>query len=31
MAAQPETTTSTNDDGIFETVATIDNGKFGTR
>ncbi|MDQ1690507.1 MAG: polyribonucleotide nucleotidyltransferase [Pseudonocardiales bacterium] len=31
VAAQPETTTSTNDDGIFETVATIDNGKFGTR
>ncbi len=31
MAAQPETTTSTNDDGIFETVASIDNGKFGTR
>jgi len=30
VAAQPETT-STTDDGIFETVATIDNGKFGTR
>ncbi|MFN2561723.1 MAG: polyribonucleotide nucleotidyltransferase [Jatrophihabitans sp.] len=24
-------TEATNDDGVFETVATIDNGKFGTR
>jgi polyribonucleotide nucleotidyltransferase len=31
VAAQPETATSANDDSIFETVATIDNGKFGTR
>jgi polyribonucleotide nucleotidyltransferase len=29
VAAQPET--NHQDDGIFETVATIDNGKFGTR